>query len=150
MKFQIEGLDPAITSAHVQIHPARRRGGSHARPDVSAYVYLRTEGGRELGHRVVEGDPAVPPGDVPDLKPEAITVVDQTGHGLPRRRQPLLKEQMQAHAREEDWRDKIAEELRHIPGVGVSVLLEAVAGPRPRPRAPAAAAGRAGPAQRPA
>ncbi len=43
---------------------------------------------------------------------------------------------MQTHAQEEDWREKIAEELRHIPGVGVSVLLETLPAPPPPPEIP--------------
>ncbi len=46
---------------------------------------------------------------------------------------------MQTHAREEDWQDKILEELRHISGVGVSVLLETVSVPPP-PEVPPSAA----------
>ena len=139
LKAQIEGLDPAIASAHVQVHRVRKRGGYGAPSEISSFVYLRTEGGRKLGHRVVEGIEAFLTGSVPGLKDEAITVIDQAGNKYLAAGNPSLKEQVQAHAREEDWRDKIAEELRHIPGVGVSVLLETVPAPAP-PEVPPAIA----------
>jgi flagellar M-ring protein FliF len=139
LKAQIEDLDPAIASALVRINRVRKRGGYGAPSDVSSFVYLKTERGRELGHRVVEGIETFLTGAVPGLKPEAITVADQTGHKYLAADNPVLKEQMQTHAQEETWRDKIAEELQHIPGVGVSVLLETVAVPIP-PEVPPSAA----------
>ncbi len=141
LKAQIEGLDPAIASAHVRIHRARRRPGLGQGLEVTASVYLRTEGGRKLGHRAVEGIQRFLIKDVPELRPESITVVDQTGHAYLAAGDPSLKESTHAHAREEDWQDQILGELRHIPGVGVSVLLEAPPapqGPAPTPPEPAA------------
>jgi len=139
LKVQIEGLDPAITSAHVRITRTRGRGLS-APPRVSAYVYLQTEGRRTLNDRVVAGIETFLAGYVADLKPEAITVADQAGRKYLAAGNPSLRENMQAHAQEEDWRDRIAEGLRHIPGVGVSVLLETVAVPPPAPEPMPAAA----------
>ena len=128
LKFQIEGLDPAIVSASVRIHREKGRG-FQAAPRVAASVYLKTEG--KLGHRVIEGIENFLTGDLPDLK-EAITVVDQTGHKYLAAGDPVLKEQNKAHRQEEDWREKILDGLRHIPGVTVSVLLQQVI-PAPSP-----------------
>ncbi len=136
LKFQIEGLDPSISSAHVEVSRSKARGGLNARWNVAAYVYLRTDGGRRLSHQNVQGIETFLRGAIPDLKPEFITVADQTGHKYLAADNPSLKEQMRAHAQEEDWRDKIAEELRHIPGVGVSVLLETAPAPPPAPEVP--------------
>ena len=143
LKAQIEGLDPSISSAHVEVSRSRARGGLNAPWNVGAYVYLRTEGGHRLGHRVVQGIETFLRGAIPDLKPEFITVADQTGHKYLAAGNPSLKEQMQTHAQEEDWRDKIAEELRHIPGVGVSVLVESIPAPPPPPEVPPEPAGEA-------
>ena len=140
LKNQIEGLDPSINSAHVEVHRTRVRGNLNATWNVAAYVYLRTEGGRRLSLRDVEGIETFLKGTIPDLKPDSITVADQTGHKYLAAGNPSLKQEMQTHAREEDWRDKIAEELQHIPGVGVSVLLETVAVPAPPPEVPPTAA----------
>lgn len=131
LKFQIEGLDFSIASATVQIHRAKKRAGPASPSDVSASVYLRTEGDRSLGYRVVEGIRRFLIKDVPDLKPDAITVVDHLGRAYLAAGDP--SHQWQRHAREEEWQDKILEELRHIPGVGVSVQLEDVAAPSPPP-----------------
>ncbi len=133
LKTQIEELDSSIASAFVQINRDRARGALNPRREVAAYVRLRTEGGRRLGHRAVEGIQRFLTGEVPDLKPEAITVVDQTGHAYLASGNPALKEQAYAHAREEDWREQIAQDLSHIHGLGVTVLLEAVALPAPPP-----------------
>ena len=140
LKAEIEGLDAAIASAHVQVHRLRKRGGYGAPSEISSIVYLRTEGGRKLGLRVVVGIETFLTGSVPGLKAEAITVVDQAGYKYLPAGNPLLKEQMQAHAREEDWGEKIAGELQHIRGLGVSVLLEAVPEPPPPPEVPPPAA----------
>ena len=136
LKYQIEGLDSSINSAHVEVSRSRNRGGLNAPWNVGAYVYLRTEGGRRLSHHNVQGIETFLRGAIPDLKPEFITVADQTGHKYLAAGNPSLKEQVETHAREEDWRDKIAEELRHIPGVGVSVLVETAPAPPPAPEAP--------------
>jgi flagellar biosynthesis/type III secretory pathway M-ring protein FliF/YscJ len=138
LKAQIERLDPAISSALVKIHRVKKRYGPAALADASASVYLLTDGGRKLGHRVIEGIQRLLAKDMPELKPEAIWVVDQTGHAYLDPGNPSLKAQVQTHVREEEWQDKIQEELRHIPGLGVSVLLEAV--PAPPPEVPLAVA----------
>jgi flagellar M-ring protein FliF len=136
LKYQIEGLDASISSAHVEVIRTRARSGMNAPWNVSAYVYLRTEGGRRLGNRVVEGIETFLKGTLPDLRPEAITVADQSGYKYLAAGNPSLKEEMKTHALEETWREKIAEELQHIPGVGVSVLLETVPAPPPPPEVP--------------
>jgi flagellar M-ring protein FliF len=135
---QIELLDSAIASAHVQIHRVKKRIGLATPSDLSASVYLRTEGDRSLGYRVVEGIGTFLIKDVPDLKPDAITVVDHLGRRYLVAGDPSLKVQAQAHAREEEWQDKILDELRHIPGIGVSVQLEVVPAPPPPVEAPPA------------
>jgi type III secretory pathway lipoprotein EscJ len=133
LKRQIEGLD-SIALALVQIHRVKKRAGLATSSDVSASVYVQTEGDRALGYRVVEGIRTFLIKDVPDLKPDAITVVDHLARRYLVAGDPSLKDQIHTHAREEDWQDKILEELRHIPGVGVSVQLETV--PPPPPPAP--------------
>jgi flagellar M-ring protein FliF len=140
LKLQIEGLDSAIASATVRIHRVKRRAGLANLSDVTASVYLRTEGDRSLGSRVVEGIRHFLTKDVPDLKPDAIFVVDHLGRPYLDPGNPSLKDQIKAHAREEEWQDKISEELRHIPGVSVSVLLEVVPAPPPPPEPPPAVA----------
>ncbi len=136
LKYQIEGLHNSIQSAHVEILRTRSRPGLNAPWNVGAYVYLQVEGRRRLDdHRVIEGIETFLKGAIPDLNPKAITVVDQNGFNYLSADNPDLKEQLKTHAREETWRVKIAEELQHIQGVGVAVLLETV--PIPPPPVPA-------------
>jgi hypothetical protein len=140
LRFQIERLDASIASAIVQIHRVKKRVGLATPSDISASVYLETEGDRTLGYRVVEGIRTFLIKDVPDLKPDAITVVDNLGRRYLVAGDPSLKDQIHTHAREEEWQDKILEELRHIPGVGVSVQLEVVPAPPPPLEPPPAVA----------
>jgi flagellar biosynthesis/type III secretory pathway M-ring protein FliF/YscJ len=132
LKYQIEGLHNAIQSAHVEILRTKTRPGLNAPWNVGAYVYLRIETTR-LSHRVIEGIETFLKGSIPDLNPKAITVVDQFGFNYLSADNPALREQLTLHAQEETWRDKISEELQHIPGVGVSVLLETAPVPPPPP-----------------
>ena len=58
-------------------------------------------------------------------------MADQTGHKYMAAGDVPLKEEVRKHSQEEEWSSRIAEGLRHIPGVGVSVTLESVAVPAP-------------------
>ena len=80
LKVLIEEIDPAIASAYVSIGRAKTPGGLGARSLVSCFIRLRTVGGLPLNHRVIEGIETFLKAAIPDLKPEAITVADQTGH----------------------------------------------------------------------
>ena len=131
LKYQIEGLESTILSADVDILRTRTRAGLNAPWNVGVYVYLETDSGRELSHRVIEGIETFLKGSIPDLNPRQITVVDQTGRRYLDPSNPALKEQLKTHAREETWREKIAESLRHIPNVAVDVLLETELPPPP-------------------
>jgi flagellar M-ring protein FliF len=134
LKYQIEELHGSIQSAHVEILRTRARAGYNAPWNVGAYVYLHTEGRHRLDHQVVEGIETFLKGAVPDLNPKTITVVDQTGFNYLSADNPALKEQLKTHVQEETWRAMISEELQHIPGIGVSVLLEvAPVPPQPEP-----------------
>jgi flagellar M-ring protein FliF len=140
LKFQIERLDAPISSATVQIHRVKKRSGPSNAADISASVYLETEAGRTIGHRAAESIQRLLTKDVPGLKPDAITVMDSTGRAYINPDDPSLKEQIHQHAREEDWQVQVFEELRHIPGVGVTVQLEDVPAPPPAPEPPPAVA----------
>ncbi len=139
LKRQIEGLSSSILSALVTIHRERTRGTWNARSNVHAYVYLRIDG-RRLGPQPIDGIENFLVGAVPDLKPEAITVIDQNGHKYMAAGDGDLHAQVRIHSQEEEWHDKIEEGLRHIPGVGVSVILESVAVSPPTPEDPPAPA----------
>ena len=136
LKRQIELLDAPITSAQVTIIREKARGTLNPRSIVHATVYLQVEGGRKLGHKAVDGIETFLVGALPDLKTDAITVTDQTGHKYMVAGDAPLKEQVRKHSQEEEWSDKIADGLRHIPGVRVSVTLESVAVPPPTPAEP--------------
>ena len=124
LKAQIEELDESIDSAYVLINRAKVGGGFRGSEVVTGYVNLQVDGHRKLNHKVIDGIQTILTGSVPELKPEAITVLDQTGRTYLSAGNRELKEQVSSHAREEVWRDAIYEGLRHIPGVDVRVQLE--------------------------
>ncbi len=136
LKRQIEGLDDPIISAQVTIIRDRVRGSLDPRANVHASVDLLLERGRKLKLQTVESIETFLVSKIPDLKPDAITVIDQTGHKYLGAGDAPLKEEVRKHSREEEWSEKIAEGLRHIPGVGVMVTLESVAVAAPMPVEP--------------
>jgi len=138
LKRQIEGLNNSILSAQVTIHRERARGSWNARWSVHAYVFLKIDG-RRLGPQIVDGIETFLVGAVPDLSPGAITVTDQNGYKYMVAGDAPLKEQAKIHSQEDEWQEKIEAALRHIPGVGVSVIQESVAVPTPPVEAPPAA-----------
>jgi hypothetical protein len=131
LKYQIEKMTAPIESATVKILQSPKRPGLNAPMNVGASVYLEVEGRRQLDHQVIEGIENFLKAAMLDLNPKAISVVDQNGFNYLSADNPALKEQLKTHAQEQNWREKIAEELQHIPGVGVSVLLETVTVPPP-------------------
>ena len=135
LKRQIEGLNSSILSAQVKVHRGRAHGTWDARSNVRAYIYLKIDG-RRLGPQIVDGIETFLVGAVPDLSPGAITVTDQNGYKYMVAGDAPLKERSRIRSQEDEWSDKIADGLRHIPGVGVSVILESVAVPPPPPEAP--------------
>ena len=136
LKRQIEMLDARITSAQVSIIREKARASLNPRSTVHATVYLQVEGGQKLVPRIVEGIETFVLAALPDLKGDAITVTDQTGRKYMVAGDAPLKEQVRKHSQEEEWSDKIAEGLRHIPGVRVSVTMESISVPQPAPVEP--------------
>ena len=136
LKRQIELLEAPIASAQVSIIRDKPRASLNPRATVHASVYLQVEGGQKLVPRTVEGIETFVLAALPDLKSDAITVTDQTGHKYMVAGDAPLKEQVRKQSQEEEWSDKIADGLRHIPGVRVSVTVESVAVPQPAPVEP--------------
>ncbi|WP_435015706.1 hypothetical protein TA3x_003252 [Tundrisphaera sp. TA3] len=124
LKMQIETLDPSIDSAFVRINRFRSGGGFQTTESVSGYVHLTVNDHRELPHKIIDGIQTILTGSVPELRRDAITLIDQRGRAYLSAGNRELTESVSSRAREEVWRDAIHEALRHIPGVDVRVQLE--------------------------
>ena len=132
-ELQIQALDDVIDSAFVRINRVRTGSGFRSAEVVSGYVNLQVVENRKLPHARIEAIQAILSGLVPELKPEAITVIDQKGRTYLAAGNRELKDQISSRAREDGWRDAITEGLRHIPGVEVRVQLEVPPAPAPTP-----------------
>jgi flagellar biosynthesis/type III secretory pathway M-ring protein FliF/YscJ len=114
---------PGIVSARVNITRPRTRETRRVVQGASAFVYLETQGRREIPHRTVKSIQGVIVGNDPEVKPSAITIMDQTGHSYLDAQNPSLSVLSRQRAREEEYRDEIAKKLDWLTGVQVSVQL---------------------------
>jgi hypothetical protein len=136
-----------ILSAYVTINRPRTRGwlrpgagpGPGAGPRPTAFVWLETDGGREIGHKTVQSIQNLIVGNEPDVKIDAVTVYDQKGRHYLVAGDPKYSTISATRAREEDLRQRIVEQIDWIDGVRVTVQLvpgPAAVPPPPPPSAP--------------
>jgi flagellar M-ring protein FliF len=124
---------PGIVSARVTINRPKAREIRRSTQGASAFVYLETQGRREIPHQRVKTIQTLIVGSDPEVKPTAITIMDQTGHTYLDARNPSVGALSRQRAREEEFRDEIAKKLDWLTGVQVSVQLIATAEPTPVP-----------------
>jgi flagellar M-ring protein FliF len=122
-----------IVSARVTINRPRAREIRRPAQGASAFVYLETQGRREIPHQRVKTIQTLIVGSDPEVKPTAITIMDQTGHTYLDAQNPSIGALSRQRAREEEYRDEIAKKLDWLTGVQVSVQLIATAEPTPIP-----------------
>lgn len=128
--IMIRKLD-GIVGANVTINRTRPSGGGRptSTPTASAFVYLQTERNREIGSKTVQSIQTILRGYEPDLKHDAVTVVDQKGHHYLDAGDPAVGVISRTRAREEELSQKILEQLDWIKGVSVTVQLPLHPGP---------------------
>jgi hypothetical protein len=146
-----------IISAYVTINRPRQRVGL-IRPGpgngpgarATAFVYLETDGGREISHKTVQSIQNLIVGKEPELRADAVTVFDQKGRHYLVAGDPRYSTISATRAREEELSQRIREEIDWIDGVRVTVQVV------PAPTAPpvalpalSAAPGASAPAQAP-
>ncbi len=114
-----------IVGANVTINRTRPSGGGRptSTPTASAFVYLQTERNREIGSKTVQSIQTILRGYEPDLKHDAVTVVDQKGRHYLDAGNPALVATSRTRAREEELGQNILEKLDWIKGVSVAVQL---------------------------
>ncbi len=115
------GQQSGVVWSLVSIHHSRAAAGLRTPPKPSAFVYLETEGDRQLPFRTVQAIPAILRGYEPDLNMHAITVMDRRGHRYLDPSNPSLGDISRDRAREEELSEKILEKLDWIKGVRVLV-----------------------------
>jgi hypothetical protein len=137
-----------IISAYVAINRPKPRGGL-IRPGpgtrATAFVWLETDGGREISHKTVQSIQNLIVGKEPELRADAVTVFDQKGRHYLVAGDPRYSTLSATRAREEELGQRIREEIDWIDGVRVTVQVV----PAPAP-ATALSAAPAGPAPAPA
>jgi flagellar biosynthesis/type III secretory pathway M-ring protein FliF/YscJ len=127
---QLEG----INDAHVWINRPKTRVGFRPTSNATAFVWLETEGNREIGPTTVQSIQNILVGKEPDLKPDAMTVFDQKGRHYLIAGNSTLGKMTKDRAREVEFTEKILEKLDWIKGVRVTVqMVPAPASPPPPP-----------------
>jgi type III secretory pathway lipoprotein EscJ len=117
-----------VISAYVTINrPKQRMGlirpgpGNGPGTRATAFVYLETDGGREITHKTVQSIQNLIVGKEPELRADAVTVFDQKGRHYLVAGDPRYSTISATRAREEELGQRIREEIDWIDGVRVTV-----------------------------
>ncbi len=138
----IEGLIgqlDGVASALVSINRPQSSKWLHANAKPTAFVYIETEGNRQLSYQTAQSISGILTGWVPDLTPGSITVMDRHGDRYLDSGNPAIGDASRDRAREEDLVKEILDKLDWIKGVRVQVKVNS-----PRMAEPAAAMAGAG------
>ena len=93
----------------------------HASANPKAFVYIETEGNRQLPYQTAQSISGYLTGYVPDLAPGSITVMDRRGFRYFDSGNLAVGDNSRNRAREEELGDEILEKLDWIKGVRVQV-----------------------------
>jgi flagellar biosynthesis/type III secretory pathway M-ring protein FliF/YscJ len=123
-----------VVSAHVMVNRPKSRGGLRPAPAATAFVYLETDGGRELSNATVESIQWLIAGAVPEVKHDAVSVFDRKGRQYLDAHNPSLGAEAKNRRRRDELRQEILDKLDWLKGAQVSVQLVAAAvAPTPAP-----------------
>lgn len=117
------GQQPGVVWSLVSIHQPPSSSPLRNRLKPSAFVYLETEGDRQLPFRTVQAIAGILRGYVPDLNLHDIRVTDRRAHRYLDPSDPSLGDISRKRAREEELSEKILEKLDWIKGVRVLVQI---------------------------
>ncbi len=110
-----------VTWALVSINHPRASVWHRTAAKPTAFVYIETEGDRQLPFRIIESIPKFLVGCEPDLTNGSITVMDRRGHRYLDPGNPSLGDISRKRAYEEELSEQILEQLDYIKGVRVEV-----------------------------
>jgi hypothetical protein len=116
---QLDGVGWALVS--INRPPASKWSRSSPKP--TAFVYIETEGKRQLPSQTVQSIPAILTGCEPELTPGSITVMDRRGVRYFDSGNLAVGDNSRNRAREEELCDEILEKLEWIKGARVQVKL---------------------------
>jgi flagellar M-ring protein FliF len=131
----IIGQLDGVVSSLVSIKSTQSPKWQHANANPKAFVYIETEGNRQLPYQTAQSISGILTGYVPDLAPGSITVMDRRGNRYLDSGNPAIGDASRDRAREEDLVKEILDKLDWIKGVRVQVKVSS-----PRTAEPAAAA----------
>jgi flagellar M-ring protein FliF len=120
----IEGLIgqlDGVVSSLVSINRPQSSKWLHANAKPTAFVYIETEGNRQLPYQTAQSIPVILTGCVPDLTPGSITVMDRRGFRYYDSGNLAIGDASRNRAREEDLVKEIEDKLDWIKGVRVQV-----------------------------
>jgi len=120
VESMIRKLDGVVWSL-VSINRPRSSVWHRTAAKPTAFVYLETEGDRQLPFKVIQSIPEFLVGCEPDLTIGSITVMDRRGHRYLDPGNPSLGDISRKRAREEELSEQILEQLDYIKGVRVHV-----------------------------
>jgi flagellar M-ring protein FliF len=113
-----------IDSAHVSINRPRTRSGLRGWEPARASVWLKTTHDRKLGSETIQAIQMLV-GYEPDLKPDAVSVIDTKGHPYLAAGNPSIGRLSLAKARQEELETDIASRLDWIRDLRVIVRVDA-------------------------
>jgi hypothetical protein len=135
---------PGIVDAYVAIIRPRGRIGLRPPTGAKAFVWLQTEEDRQLGFKTVQAIQDALTGYEPEVRRDAVTLVDHKFHHYLDAGDPALGTKTRDRARAEELSEEILDQIDWIKGVRVSVRLvpppPPALGPVALAPAPAAAA----------
>ncbi len=119
-----------VRAAHVRLNRSKSRVGPRSAANVTAFVRVDRESERELPNKTQMAIKSLLDANIPDLH-GALTLMDETGHVYLTAGNPSHEATIQTHAREDEYREELLEQLRHIRGLDVTVRIEKVTLPLP-------------------
>ncbi len=131
----VRDVDPAIERAHIEVLRPQARGLAPA-AEPKATVVLFGEASRPVPPRAIVAIQRLLVSVVPDLKPEAVTILGHKGVPYLVQGNPALLVESQAQARAEEIKTQILDKLDWIKGVKVSVRIDPATPPATRPPRP--------------
>ncbi|WP_254053757.1 flagellar biosynthesis/type III secretory pathway lipoprotein [Singulisphaera sp. GP187] len=130
LEILIGELD-GIVSASVDIYKTPTKTGGRPTTTTTAFVMLETKDSRKIGPKTVQSIKAFMVGNEPELKEDAVSVMDREGNRYLDPSKPSLDVISRTQAREEDLKQEILQQLDWINDVRVTVQM--VAPPAPEP-----------------
>ena len=124
---------PASSGRWYRSTAARQENGRAVNAKPTAFVYIETEGNRQLPYQTAQSISGILTGRESDLTPGSITVMDRRGTRYFDSGNPAIGDASRDRAREEDLVKEILDKLDWVKGVRVQVKVSSPAEPAVSP-----------------